>query len=450
MATTSTSPPPPDSSKKRKRHYAPTEEIEVDVSLPEPPSKKAARRAKKGKTNPAPQASLHDISDLTEEAPPPSVPTPTSPPPPTAPPARSPHGIWIGNLSFLTTPSSLRTHLCTTASLRPSQITRVHLPLSTRPLLPHQIRQMITVASQDTDAPAAEPPKFQNKGFAYVDFDSAEGVFQALQATESVLDGRNVLIKDANNFSGRPEVVAAPAAGAGDATGKAGHGKEGKPKSKRVFVGNLAFDTTREELEGHFGQAGEVEDAFVATFEDTGKCKGFGWVRFGTEEEAERAVRGWVWKVEDDLAGDVEEEGEGEGGEGGDEEGKEGKGGKKLAPAKKRKWWINKLRGRLLRCEYAEDASTRYKKRFGKGRRAEDGVGAGAGAVEATEGGEEGGQMHEKRRRHRVRGTDEQKAEARSRRPRDARTIAPGQALANAPRQSGAIVQGQGKKVTFD
>ncbi|KAF2221843.1 hypothetical protein BDZ85DRAFT_181126, partial [Elsinoe ampelina] len=412
---------PDSSSKKRKRNSAPTEEIEVDVSLPEPPSKKAARRAKKGKTTSAPKASLHDISDLTEEAPPSPLPPSPSPPPPTTatPPARSPHGIWIGNLSFLTTPSSLRHHLCTTASLHPSQITR-----------------------------------FQNKGFAYVDFDSAEGVFQALQATESVLDGRNVLVKDANNFSGRPEVVAAAAATAGNAgnageAGKAGEGKEGKPRSKRVFVGNLAFDTTREELEGHFGMAGEVEDTFVATFEDTGKCKGFGWVRFGTEEEAERAVRGWVWKVEDDLAGEGGGEGEVEGEEGGEEEGKEGK---KLAPAKKRKWWINKLRGRLLRCEYAEDASTRYKKRFGKGRRAEDGAGAGAGtgAVEAMEWGEEGGQTHEKRRRHRVRGTEEQKAEARSRRPRDARTIAPGQALANAPRQSGAIVQGQGKKVTFD
>ncbi|KAF4555912.1 RNA recognition motif-containing protein 19 [Elsinoe fawcettii] len=434
MATDSTSPPPLSSEgKKRKRSSVQAEEIEVDVSLPEPPSKKAARRAKKGKSaTSATFTSMKDVSDLIDDDPNSAPTAPTTDTSTTDPPSttstRSPHGIWIGNLSFLTTPSSLRTFLCTTASLTPSQITRVHLPLSSRPLMPHQQRQILT--DQRLDPTQDDPvPKFQNKGFAYVDFSSADALFQALQATEQTLQGRNVLIKDANNFSGRPEPVKPDP----EAADKAG---EGKPRSKKVFVGNLAFDTSREDLEAHFAQAGEVEDAFVATFEDTGKCKGFGYVRFKEEEEAERAVRGWVWKVEDEEAVGEEEE-----------ESADGEEKKVVKEGKKRKWWINKLHGRLLRCEYAEDASTRYKKRFGKGKRGEQQAEDGGEEVVDAEGTE---QVHGKRRRHRVRGTEEEKAEARQRRPRDARTIAPGKALANAPRQTTAIVQSQGKKITFD
>ncbi|TKX23719.1 RNA recognition motif-containing protein 9 [Elsinoe australis] len=476
MSSSSSPPPPSSETKKRKRTTAPADEIEVDVNLPEPPSKKALRRSKKGKSSTTPKASLKDVTDLIDDndddatiqkvhpdrqsqlsGSGPSDPTATEA---TTKPNRSQYGIWIGNLSFTTTPSSLRRFLCATASLQPSAITRINLPLTARPLAPFQIRQIMTKQQSSGEEDEEEPPKFQNKGFAYVDFDTSEALFQALQVTETEFDGRKVLVKDAGNFEGRPKVEV-PAAGAG--AGADGDRKEveEKPRSKKVFVGNLGFDVTREDLLGHMAQAGEVEDVFLATFEDSGKCKGFGWVRFAEQEGAENAVKGWVWKVEGGEVEDeeieealMEEEDGGESSEDEDEDdggvevekkvngaGKGQKAVKQLSAPKKRKWWINKLFGRMLRCEYAEDASTRYKKRFGKGRRPEGQNGDGAGA--AANG-------YEPRSEARPRGTEEERAEARRKKHRDARTIAPGQALANAPRQSGAIVQSKGKKVTFD
>ena len=52
---------------------------------------------------------------------------------------RSPHGIWIGNLAFHVTPASLRAFLTSRGELTASQITRVHLPLSTKPLAAHPL-----------------------------------------------------------------------------------------------------------------------------------------------------------------------------------------------------------------------------------------------------------------------------------------------------------------------
>ncbi|PNS20308.1 RNA-binding protein rnp24 [Sphaceloma murrayae] len=463
-ASTSPSPPPVSDTKKRKRSSVPAEELEVDVNLPEPPSKKALRRAKKGKSSSGPKASLNDVSDLVDEAPNSPAPGPSSDSPTDSKPARSPHGIWIGNLTFTTTPLTLRHFLTTTASLSPTAITRINLPLSQRPLLPIQARQILTKTTDllsllPAGTPRPDAPKYQNKGFAYIDLDSAESLFLALQATETLLDGRKVLIKDANNFEGRP----APTPTTSTTTPANTAVKDEKPRSKKVFVGNLSFDVTREDLERHFGQAGEVEDAFVATFEDTGKCKGFGWVRFGDEEAAERAVRGWVWKTEGGDEVEVEDEEIEEalkGTEDGDEDGDsgeesgeaKGKRRKELSAPKKRKWWINKLNGRMLRCEYAEDASTRYKKRFGKGRRTdgekEGYVAGGAGQERAYP--PKRDRAGDDSRPKRTKGTSDERAEMRRKKHRDARTIAPGAALANAPRQSGAIVQSKGKKVTFD
>ncbi|KAF2151856.1 hypothetical protein K461DRAFT_257324 [Myriangium duriaei CBS 260.36] len=448
----SASPPPTTTKeKKRKRTDPRQDELEIDVNLPEPPSKKALRRAKKGKTGPAPHASLKDDSDLREDKREDAVDTaeattsdaaPTTTTTTTAAadtaattkPARSTHGIWIGNLAFHTTPNSLKTFLTTSGSLQPAQITRINLPLSTRPLAPFLVRQMRTSG-------IANPPEFQNKGFAYVDFDSSEALFQALQLTEQSLEGRKVLVKDAKSFAGRPEKPAA---------GKEEKGEEkevggGKPRSKRIFVGNLAFDVTREDVEGHFAQAGEVEDVFLASFEDTGKCKGYGWVRFGDEDAAEKAVKGWVWKIEDGEEGEESEEEEGSG----EDEKKEKK---KAKGQKKRKWWINKLYGRLLRCEFAEDASTRYKKRYGKGSaggktRHDD---AGADAVGGADGAPADEGTQERRPKKPFRGTQDQRQEQRRQKHRDARKVAPGMALASAPRASGAIVEGKGKKLTFD
>jgi len=48
--------------------------------------------------------------------------------------------------------------------------------------------------------------------------------------------------------------------------------------SKKLYIGNLSWDTRKEDLSELFSKYGEVEDAFVATDRDTGRSRGFGFV----------------------------------------------------------------------------------------------------------------------------------------------------------------------------
>jgi RNA recognition motif-containing protein len=59
--------------------------------------------------------------------------------------------------------------------------------------------------------------------------------------------------------------------------------------TKRIFVGNLSYQTTESDLTGLFEQAGEVESASIITDRDTGRSKGFAFVEMGSED-AERAI----------------------------------------------------------------------------------------------------------------------------------------------------------------
>ena len=60
--------------------------------------------------------------------------------------------------------------------------------------------------------------------------------------------------------------------------------------SKKLYVGNLAFQTTSNDLQQLFGQAGTVESASVIEDRDTGRSKGFAFVEMSTEEEAATAI----------------------------------------------------------------------------------------------------------------------------------------------------------------
>jgi RNA recognition motif-containing protein len=58
---------------------------------------------------------------------------------------------------------------------------------------------------------------------------------------------------------------------------------------KKIYVGNLPFATTDEELEELFGKHGEVISAKVITDRETGRSRGFGFVEM--EEGADEAIR---------------------------------------------------------------------------------------------------------------------------------------------------------------
>ena len=60
--------------------------------------------------------------------------------------------------------------------------------------------------------------------------------------------------------------------------------------SMKLYVGNLSFQTSSEDLQQLFGQAGTVESASVVEDRDTGRSRGFGFVEMATKEEAEAAI----------------------------------------------------------------------------------------------------------------------------------------------------------------
>ena len=60
--------------------------------------------------------------------------------------------------------------------------------------------------------------------------------------------------------------------------------------STKLYVGNLAFQTTSQELQQLFAQAGTVESANVVEDRDTGRSRGFAFVEMSTPEEANSAI----------------------------------------------------------------------------------------------------------------------------------------------------------------
>ena len=364
-------------SKKRKSS---AEEIEVDITAPEPPSKKALRRLKKGKplppsksgadSNTEPEAKKEKKSEVEK---------------------RSEHGVWIGNLPWSVSKVDLRKFLVDYSDITEEMITRVHMPG------PDDGKPANKVEEQKVGK------KVHNKGFAYVDFSSANAVNLAIELSEQLLSGRRVLIKDNKSFEGRPQKT------------KEESRNDGKPPSKRVFLGNLSFDTTEDSIKHHFEKCGAIESVKIATFEDSGKCKGYAWIVFEELEAAQNAVRGFV-RIEEDISNESELEAE----SGTSESGSDAEeAASKVQPkkTKTRKWWVNRIKGRPLRMEFAEDAQVRYKKRYGK-----EGTKNRAGA-NPEDPREEVGE-------NRV----PSKVEYRQ---------------ASAPRLTGGIVESKGKKVTF-
>jgi len=58
----------------------------------------------------------------------------------------------------------------------------------------------------------------------------------------------------------------------------------------KLYVGNLSYATTEEELQELFAQAGGVQSVALPTDRETGQPRGFGFVEMATEEEARKAI----------------------------------------------------------------------------------------------------------------------------------------------------------------
>lgn len=60
--------------------------------------------------------------------------------------------------------------------------------------------------------------------------------------------------------------------------------------NKRLFVGNLSYNTDEAGLRAHFEQIGPVESVKVMSDRETGKARGFGFVEMKTETDASAAI----------------------------------------------------------------------------------------------------------------------------------------------------------------
>lgn len=172
------------------------------------------------------------------------------------------YGVWIGNLSFDTSKEEITRFLVAktnnledSAQITEAAIVRVHMPFAQN-----------------------DGKKTRNKGFCYMDFKTKEQMESTIALSESQLNGRNLLIKNSKSFDGRP-----------DKEDLVSMSKN--PPSRILFVGNLSFDTTDELLKKHFQHCGEIVKVRMATFQDSGKCKGFAFVDFKNEEAATNALK---------------------------------------------------------------------------------------------------------------------------------------------------------------
>src|SRR5687768_4578287 len=60
--------------------------------------------------------------------------------------------------------------------------------------------------------------------------------------------------------------------------------------SMKLYVGNLSFQTSSDDLQQLFAQAGTVESASVVEDRETGRSRGFGFVEMATKEDGEAAI----------------------------------------------------------------------------------------------------------------------------------------------------------------
>ena len=60
--------------------------------------------------------------------------------------------------------------------------------------------------------------------------------------------------------------------------------------SNKLYVGNLSFNTTENDLQDTFAAHGTVTEANLITDRETGRARGFGFVTMSSEEEANKAV----------------------------------------------------------------------------------------------------------------------------------------------------------------
>ncbi|WP_411017659.1 RNA recognition motif domain-containing protein, partial [Salmonella sp. s51090] len=61
-------------------------------------------------------------------------------------------------------------------------------------------------------------------------------------------------------------------------------------ESGKVYVGNLSFDTTEDQIRDAFGKLGAIDDVNIITDRETGRSRGFAFVQFEDASSALKAI----------------------------------------------------------------------------------------------------------------------------------------------------------------
>lgn len=75
----------------------------------------------------------------------------------------------------------------------------------------------------------------------------------------------------------------------------------------KIYVGNLPYNVTEEDLKRAFAAFGQVESVSIITDQFSGRSKGFGFVEMPVKEEAQAAISGMNGKTMSDRALNVNE-----------------------------------------------------------------------------------------------------------------------------------------------
>jgi len=77
--------------------------------------------------------------------------------------------------------------------------------------------------------------------------------------------------------------------------------------SKKLYVGNLSYDVTQDQLQSMFSPYGSVNSAQIISDRDTGRSKGFGFVEMSSDQEGTAAITGMNGQMMDGRALTVNE-----------------------------------------------------------------------------------------------------------------------------------------------
>ena len=122
------------------------------------------------------------------------------------------------------------------------------------------------------------PDSQRSRGFGFVTFEGKGSLEDCFSAQPHTLDGRTVELKRA-----QPREETGRGGGGGGGGRRGGQEEENDPESKamrKLFIGGLNYNTTEQGMKSYFEKFGDLEDAVIMKFPDSGRSRGFGFITY--------------------------------------------------------------------------------------------------------------------------------------------------------------------------